>query len=132
MPEKWPQYYGGLTAFRNNSFYFFNSPLLSPEYTKDDVDAIGKGSLFTLGRILPEFLNVDFKSIKKFPIPVFMFMGRHDYTTPSEPTDLWLENVQAPLKKGIWFENSAHLIPLEEPGKMLITLVEYVRPISLK
>ncbi len=132
IARKWPQYYGGLTAFRNNSFYFFNAPLLSPEYTNDYVDAIGKGSLFTLGRILPEFLNVDFKSIKKFPIPVFMFMGRHDYTTPSEPTDVWLKNVKAPFKKGIWFENSAHLIPLEEPGKMLITLVEYVRPISLK
>ncbi|HMH24528.1 MAG TPA: alpha/beta hydrolase [Puia sp.] len=132
IARKWPQYYGGLTAFRNNSFYFFNAPLLSPEYSSDDIDAIGKGSLFTLGRILPEFLNVNFENVKKFPIPIFMFMGRHDYTTPSGPTDLWLRNVEAPFKKGIWFENSAHLIPLEEPGKMLISLVEYVRPISLK
>ncbi len=132
IARKWPQYYGGLTAFRNESFYFFNAPFLSPEYTDKDVEAISKGSLFTLGRILPEFLEVDFKSIKKFPIPVFMFMGRHDYTTPTEPTDIWLKNVTAPLKKEIWFENSAHLIPWEEPGKMLITLVKYVRPISLE
>jgi len=132
IARKWPQYYGGLTAFRNNSFYFFNAPLLSPEYANDEIDAIGKGSLFTLGRILPEFLEVDFKGVKEFPIPIFLFMGRHDYTTPSEPTDQWLKNVKAPVKKGVWFEHSAHLIPLEEPGKMLISLVEYVRPISLK
>ncbi|MFP3637301.1 hypothetical protein SB677_21340, partial [Bacillus sp. SIMBA_033] len=81
---------------------------------------LGAGSLFTLKRLLPEFLNVDFKGVKSFPIPVFMFMGRHDYTTPSEPTDIWLQNVKAPAKKGIWFENSAHLIPWEEPGKMLV------------
>lgn len=132
IARKWPQYYGGLTAFRNESFYFFNSPLLSPEYTNKDIEAIDKGSLFTLVRILPEFLEVDFKSIKKFPIPVVMFMGRHDYTTPSKPTALWLKNVTAPFKKGIWFENSAHLIPWEEPGKMLITLLKYVRPLSLE
>lgn len=129
IARKWPQYYGGLTAYRNNSRYFFQAPLLSPEYSYNDAEAIGKGSLFTLSKVLPEFLDTDFKSIKTFPIPVFMFMGRHDYTTPSEPTAQWLKNVKAPFKKGIWFENSAHLIPFEEPGKMLVTLLNDVQPV---
>lgn len=129
IARKWPQYYGGLTAFRNDSKYFFQAPLLSPEYSDEDTEAIDKGNRFSLGKILPEFLNVNFKEIKSFPIPVFMFMGRHDYTTPSEPTDQWLKNVKAPIKKGIWFENSAHLIPFEEPGKMLVTLLNEVRPV---
>ncbi|SHF11036.1 alpha/beta hydrolase [Chryseobacterium sp. OV279] len=128
IARKWPQYYGGLTAFRNDSRYYFQAPLLFSEYSEKDLDALGAGSLFTLKRLLPEFLNVDFKGIKSFPIPVFMFMGRHDYTTPSEPTDTWLRNVKAPAKKGIWFENSAHLIPWEEPGKMLVTLLNDVLP----
>ncbi|SDI95334.1 alpha/beta hydrolase [Chryseobacterium jejuense] len=129
IARKWPQYYGGLTAYRNNSRYFFQAPLLSPEYSYDDAEAIGKGSLFTLSKVLTEFLDTDFKSVKTFPIPVFMFMGRHDYTTPSEPTAQWLKNVKAPFKKGIWFENSAHLIPFEEPGKMLVTLLNDVQPV---
>ncbi len=129
IARKWPQYYGGLTAYRNNSRYFFQAPLLSPEYSYQDAEAIGKGSLFTLSKVLSEFLDTDFKSVKTFPIPVFMFMGRHDYTTPSEPTAQWLQNVKAPFKKGIWFENSAHLIPIEEPGKMLVTLLNDVQPV---
>ncbi len=129
IARKWPQYYGGLTAFRDNSRYFFQAPLLSPEYTYNDAEAIGKGSLFTLSKVLPEFLDTDFKKIKSFPIPVFMFMGRHDYTTPTEPTVQWLHNVKAPFKKGIWFENSAHLIPVEEPGKMLVTLLNDVKAV---
>ncbi|MDR6548197.1 pimeloyl-ACP methyl ester carboxylesterase [Chryseobacterium rhizosphaerae] len=129
IARKWPQYYGGLTAFRNNSRYFFQAPLLSPEYSYQDAEAIGKGSVFTLAKVLPEFLDTDFKNIKTFPIPVFMFMGRHDYTTPSEPTAQWLQNVKAPFKKGIWFENSAHLIPIEEPGKTLVTLLNDVKPV---
>lgn len=131
IARTWPQYYGGLTAYRNNSNYFYQAPLLSPEYSETDAQAIDQGNIFTLGKILPEFLKVDFKQVTEFPIPVFMFMGKHDYTTPSKPTELWLKNVEAPTKKGIWFENSAHLIPLEEPGKMLISLVKEVRPTAV-
>jgi pimeloyl-ACP methyl ester carboxylesterase len=127
--RKWAQYYGGLTAYRHESMYFFNAPLLSPEYERQDVRGIDDGNVFTLGRILPEFLEIDFKPVKKFPIPLFMFMGRHDYTTPSEPTAAWLKAVSAPVKKGIWFENSSHMIPFEEPGKMLISLRECLDPI---
>lgn len=132
IARKWPQYYGGLAAHRSDFGYYFNAPLLSPEYSPADTKAIDQGNLFTLGRILPAFLQVDFKPVKTFPIPVFMLMGRHDYTTPSEPTASWLAQVKAPLKKGIWFENSAHLIPLEEPGKLLLTLVHEVRPLAVK
>ncbi|TGD80456.1 alpha/beta fold hydrolase [Hymenobacter wooponensis] len=130
IARKWPQYYGGLAANRSEFKYYFNAPLLSPEYSPADVEAIDKGSLFTLSRLLPAFLQVDFKAVKSFPVPVFMLMGRHDYTTPSEPTASWLTRVKAPLKKSIWFENSAHLIPLEEPGKLLLTLVNDVRPLA--
>lgn len=131
IARKWPQYYGGLSAYRSTSTYYFNAPFLSPDYSAAAVTAIDKGSLFTLGRVLPAFLQVDFKPIKSFPIPVFMLMGRHDYTTPSEPTASWLAQVKAPVKKGIWFEHSAHLVPLEEPGKLLITLVNEVRPLAI-
>jgi pimeloyl-ACP methyl ester carboxylesterase len=129
IARKWAQYYGGLSAFRDESMYYFNGPLLSPEYNKEDVAAIDQGNLFTLGRILPEFLEVDMKNVREFPIPIFMFMGRHDYTTPSEPTAAWLKAVKAPLKKGIWFENSSHLIPFEEPGKMLVELRDCLAPV---
>ncbi|HUX53799.1 MAG TPA: alpha/beta hydrolase [Williamwhitmania sp.] len=130
VARKWAQYYGGLAAYRNNTDYYFMLPLLSPVYSKSDVDGITKGIDFTLPILLPKLLSVDFKPIKKFPIPIFMFMGRHDYTTPSEPTSEWINQVKAPIKEGVWFENSAHLIPIEEPGKMLITLVNRVRPLA--
>jgi pimeloyl-ACP methyl ester carboxylesterase len=86
--------------------------------------------VLTLGPVLPEFLQVDFKSVRSFPIPVLMFMGRHDYTTPAAPTQAWLDRLAAPYKQGVWFERSAHMIPWEEPGKLLTSLLEYVRPLT--
>lgn len=128
--RKWAQHYGGMTAYRAESPYYFRGPWLSPEYDTDDVRAIDAGSRFTLGRILPEFLAVDFTGVESFPIPVVMFMGRHDYTTPSVPTAAWIAKVEAPCKAGVWFEHSSHMIPWEEPGKTLVSLLETVRPLA--
>jgi pimeloyl-ACP methyl ester carboxylesterase len=130
VARKWPQYYGGLSAFRSNSGYFFDGPLLSPEYDRKQVRDIDQGSLLTLARVLPEFVQVDFTGVKRFPIPVVMFLGRHDYTTPTAPTEAWLAQVKAPSKKAVWFERSAHMIPWEEPGKTLVSLLTYVKPLT--
>ncbi|MBD9471115.1 alpha/beta hydrolase [Pseudoxanthomonas sp. PXM01] len=128
IARKWPQFYGGLTAYREDSKYFYQGPRLSPDYDDAARCAINAGSVFSLGRLLDEFLQVDFTGVERFPIPVVMFMGRHDYTTPSEPTAAWLARVQAPYKRGVWFEHSAHMMPWEEPGKTLVSLLEHVRP----
>ncbi|MDN5781281.1 MAG: alpha/beta hydrolase [Luteimonas sp.] len=133
IARKWPQFYGGMSAYRDGAAkYFFGAALLSPEYDAADAKAIDAGNVFTLGRILPEFLAVDYKGVREFPIPVVMFMGRHDYTTPSEPTAAWLAQVQAPYKRGVWFERSAHMIPWEEPGKLLVSLLQEVRPLAVE
>ena len=129
--RKWAQHYGGLSAYRSNSGYYFNAPKLSPAYDEADRAAIDKGNVLTLGRILEEWMEVDYRDITEVPFPVVMFMGRHDYTTPAEPTAAWLDNVEAPSKHAIWFEHSSHLVPLEEPGKTLLSLLSYVRPTAV-
>ena len=40
-----------------------------------------------------------------------------------------MEKVDAPYKRMVWFERSAHMIPWEEPGKLLVSLLEVVRPL---
>lgn len=131
IARRWAQHYGGMTAFRDESaHYFYQASKLSPEYQDKDRCAIDEGNLFTLGRILPEFLATDMSGVREFPIPVVMFMGRHDYTTPSEPTAAWLSKVKAPFKQGVWFERSSHMVQWEEPGKLLVSMLQYVRPLA--
>jgi pimeloyl-ACP methyl ester carboxylesterase len=62
--------------------------------------------------------------------PVFIFAGRHDYETVSALAETWLDALQAPAKGLVRFENSAHMMELEEPGKVLVHLVNDVRPIA--
>src|SRR3546814_21182663 len=90
-----------MTAYRDGSAkYFFGAPLLSHEYDAADVKAIDAGNVFTLGRILPEFLEVDYKPVREFPIPGVMFMGRPEYTPPHQPPADWLAGVDAPCTRG--------------------------------
>jgi hypothetical protein len=41
-----------------------------------------------------------------------------------------LNKVEAPYKQGVWFEHSSHMIPWEEPGKLVVSLVTYVAPLT--
>ncbi|MEV4260349.1 alpha/beta hydrolase [Kribbella sp. NPDC049584] len=131
IARQWAQYRGGLSAYREDSLYYFQAPLLSPEYTVEESETIGEGNEFTLGRVLDEMLTVDYSAVTEFPIPVLMFFGRHDYTTPTKPVEAWLEVVEAPYKQAVWFEHAAHLAPWEEPGKFLMSLVDHVRQFSV-
>jgi len=48
------------------------------------------------------------------------------------PLTTWFETVKAPEKHLVWFEHSAHMPMTEEPGKFLLSLVRYARPIAEK
>jgi proline iminopeptidase len=43
-----------------------------------------------------------------------------------------MERLKAPKKVTVWFENSAHLHIIEEPGHVLAALLEHVRPLAEK
>jgi pimeloyl-ACP methyl ester carboxylesterase len=50
-----------------------------------------------------------------------IFNGRHDETVSSKVTAAWFARVHAPVKKLVWFEKSAHMMQIEEPGRMLMS-----------
>lgn len=128
--RKWSGSYGGLTAGRSSLDYYSNALELSPEYTDEDMEAIDKGSSLSLRKLLPEMMNFDFNNVTTFRTPIVVFAGRYDTVTPPENVAAWLPRVRAPFKKLIWFENSAHMIATEEPGRVLVHLVNDVRPLA--
>jgi pimeloyl-ACP methyl ester carboxylesterase len=126
--RKWSVILGGLTYRRSSYDYYENLFQLSPEYSEQDVAAIDKGSALSLGPLLPVMLSFNYSNVTKFECPIVLFEGRHDDTTPAEIAAKWLERVQAPGKKLIWFENSSHMAMVEESGRFLVHLVQDARP----
>jgi len=67
----------------------------------------------------------------EYEAPIFLFQGAHDWQTPTTLVKPWFETLSAPYKSYVAFEDSAHIVINEEPGKFLVELVTHVRPFAL-
>ena len=130
MRSKWEMYYGGLAWGRKDYQFDVDAEELSPDYSREDLDAIDKGSLFSLNHLLQPLLDVNFDHVTRFGCPVIVFVGAHDYTTPHELTEAWFTHIQAPSKKLVSFADSAHMMMQEQPGRFLQHLVTDVLPLA--
>jgi pimeloyl-ACP methyl ester carboxylesterase len=106
--------------------------LRAPEYTFRDALNVKKGADL-VGRdmkydVLPKPLEGE---IPKFDVPIFFFLGRHDFNTPSQLAAEYLDRIQAPLKQVVWFEESAHFPFFEETDYFHKVLTETESAISV-
>ena len=128
--RRWLNHYGGMVHNRRGGDAEAAAIKLSPEYTDQDVAGIWKGNDFSMQHLLGEVLTLDMSEVHELKVPLFLFEGRHDHNVSSEVAAQWFETVKAPSKQLVWFEQSAHEVMIEEPGKTLLTLVQQVRPIA--
>jgi proline iminopeptidase len=128
--RKWLDYYGGVMAYRHGNDAEGDLADLSPDYTDAEIPLIWKGNRFTESHLLPWLLGQDLSGNLKFDCPIIIFAGRHDVDVNAALTREWFEKVQAPSKQFVRFEHSSHLPMTEEPGKFLVSLVRYARPIA--
>jgi pimeloyl-ACP methyl ester carboxylesterase len=128
--RKWSIHFGGLSHGRDSNDYYSDLAILAPEYSATDVAALDQGSALSLPHLLPDLAKFNYTDVTQFDCPIILFAGRYDTTTPSSVAAAWLARVHAPKTQLIWFEHSAHMIMVEEPGRVLVHLVEDVRPLA--
>ena len=128
--RKWLDVYGGVMAHRQGNDAESDLSKLSPDYTDEEIPRIWQGNDFTERYLLSDALNLDLTGIRKLDCPLLIFDGRYDMNINAEVAAKWFATVQAPSKRFVWFENSAHLPMTEEPGKFLVSLVRYARPFA--
>lgn len=128
--RKWAIGWGSLAAYRHDADFYLHASRLSPEYDADDLRAWDLGSAFTVTTLWPRLANLSFSKVKRIDVPVVMFIGRQDHTTSAALADAWMRALRS-KKTTIWFEHSAHLPMLEEPGRFVDALVHQVRPLAV-
>ena len=80
--------------------------------------------------LLEDRLNVDLLSaIHQFEIPVFFFLGRHDYNTPTSLVEEWTAQLEAPQVEIVWFEGVGHSLSIEAPEEFQARLIEKLLPL---
>jgi proline iminopeptidase len=132
LERKWVGYFGGVMAYRHDNVADSDLVKLSPDYTREELRHIYDGNEFAERFLLADLVDGDWSVTRTLGCPLFLFEGRHDYNANSEVAWEWFQKVQAPAKRFVWFENSGHMPMTEEPGKFLVSLVGFVRPIAEK
>jgi len=109
--------YGGVVhniPIEKISEIMHNSPYATEKYTAD----VYKRGLKFASPLHEEVKTVDFfKQVPAIKIPVYFFLGKYDYVTPTEPVVRYFNLLKAPKKQIIWFEHSGHRIDIEESDK---------------
>lgn len=92
-------------------------PILLKEYNIFSLIKYIKGLSYSpnqpLGQTNPDFIN----TAKELNVATYLLLGHHDHNCPYELAEEWYNQLNAPFKKLIWFENSAHSPQWEEPQK---------------
>jgi pimeloyl-ACP methyl ester carboxylesterase len=130
IQRKWVGYYGGVMAYRHDNSADSELAQLSPDYTDQEINHIWDGNKFSTPYLLPDLVATDLSSLNKLSVPLILFEGRHDMNVNSDIAAAWFDKVKAPEKHLVWFERSGHMPMTEEPGKFLLSMVRYVRPIA--
>lgn len=129
IERKWSDFFGGVMAYRTGQVDG-SAAKLSPDYTDAESQHAYDGNEFSERYLLSDVLNMDFSSIHNLDCPLILLEGRHDRTVNSEVAYEWFKSVRAPAKRFVWFEHSAHEVMAEEPGKVLVSLVQYALPLA--
>ncbi|QAY75854.1 alpha/beta fold hydrolase [Sphingosinicella sp. BN140058] len=131
IERKWSDFFGGVMAYRPRQVDGIGARL-SPEYTDEEARRVYDGNGFSQDFLFSPVLTLDFSHVTQLDCPLILFAGRHDRTVNSEVARQWFDRVRAPAKSFVWFENSAHEIMVEEPGKFLLSLVQEARPLAAR
>lgn len=137
-----PPYYGELESQYSdivNKYYGFNykdentkganlinlvgRSLVSPDYSLKDIYAgFFSGATFSLiesKELQKEIINTDFNEVNSFKTPVYIIQGKHDKMANFDLAKDYFDRIEAPKKKFIILENSAHM-PNEDDFEILL------------
>jgi pimeloyl-ACP methyl ester carboxylesterase len=126
---KWLTRFVGMV--RGMSMWRLSRIIISgPESSVLDLLNILRGTLFSTYTMWEEVSALNLiEAAPVLEIPVFFFIGRHDHVIAPRTSTAYFDVLTAPSKKLVWFEESAHEPPFEEPAKFNAVIVELVRPI---
>jgi pimeloyl-ACP methyl ester carboxylesterase len=125
--RKYVNKFGGAMQNMKSMWPMIKMVLNTKEYTFSDKLNFSIGNIFSLKNLWLDVINTNLNvSIDSMQIPVYIFQGIHDYQTPYSVAKDFFDNLKAPKKEFITFDNSAHSPLMEEVNKFN----EFVRSIA--
>jgi|SRR5579862_418038 len=124
VQRKWLTRFVGMV--RCMSMWEFSRIILSrPESSIWDLPNILRGTLFSTYTMWDEVSALNLTQLAPvLEVPVVILVGRNDHIIAPEISVAYFNILSAPSKRLIWFEDSAHEPPFEEPTKFNAIMAE--------
>jgi proline iminopeptidase len=126
---KWVERFGG--AFHGNlsTGKLIWAALSTDEANLIDLVKFGQGNHFSLTQLEGETSQLNLSDhYRSFDVPIFFLLGRYDWHVPAVLAAQYFEKIEAPCKRLVWFEQSAHNPPFEEPDEFNTVMIADVWP----
>ena len=123
--RKWVERFGGSFHGNLSTGTLIWNALRTDEANVIDLVKFGQGNRFSLEHLWNEFREFDADDrLTSFRVPIYFLLGRHDWQVPAVLAARYFERINAPVKRLVWFEQSAHNPPFEEPALFNRTLID--------
>lgn len=128
VERKWLRHFGGVVRDKAAAEHLDNGlgrfPPYSPEIAQNYLPLLMQ-NLNILGQ---DFFTLDFLAEKQeVAIPVWFVSGGYDFNIPTTLSKKLLEHIDAPEKRFVLFEDSAHYPNFEEPEHFARVMREFKR-----
>ena len=86
-----------------------------------------KGFIYSASRLGNAIFETNFTNITELNVPVYFFVGRHDWSLPTIVTEDFYLKLNAPKKEIVWFEESGHECLEEEPQNFNKAIIDRIK-----
>ena len=130
VQRKWSNFFEGADAFLYSMVGF---ALAAPGYTLRDVNDWFEGQGVSAGRLVPQTSALEARTLAgDFAVPVFVFQGAEDFTTPTSLARSFVDSIRAPAKAFVPIEGGGHFAVFMKSSAFLDLLVSRVLPLAVR
>jgi pimeloyl-ACP methyl ester carboxylesterase len=131
--ERLCERYGGVFHRAPSRAWVVIRAVLGGLVTPWEIPRFIRGNDVSLAAMHEELASLDLRrSVPEVAVPVFFLLGRHDRHVEAKLAARYFEALQAPVKRLIWLEDSAHNPPFEEPEAFDAAVVSALASIGVQ
>jgi pimeloyl-ACP methyl ester carboxylesterase len=130
VQRKWANAFEGADQFL---YATLGLALVAPGNTVQDINDSGEGQVLSADRLVPQTRSMGPKELGlQFSIPMLIFQGSEDFTTPTALARQYEESIKAPQKAFVTINGGGHFAVFMHSDQFLNELVARVRPLAAK
>jgi len=129
VQRKWANAFEGADEFLYGTI---GLALVAPGNSVRDINDSADGQMLSGDRLVPQTKSIGPADLGlEFSIPIFVFQGEEDFTTPTALAQHYLESIKAPRKAFVSISGGGHFAVFMRSDQFLKELVARVRPVAL-